>query len=238
MAHKKAASSSDNGRDSNPKYLGVKLFGGQYAKAGNILVRQRGTKYHPGENVYMGKDHTLHAKIEGYVDFRKRREGRTFVNILPLDGKRHIATPKAKKAKSAAPNVTASAAASAPAAKVAAPTPPAPKKAEAPAAKAAPAAAKSVGAKPDKLTKIEGIGPKIAEHLGAGGIITFADLAGAPVSKLKEILEAAGPRFKMHIPDTWPQQAQLAADGKWDELQVLQDKLDGGRPLEASSEEE
>lgn len=231
MAHKKAASSSDNGRDSNPKYLGVKLFGGQYAKAGNILVRQRGTKYHPGENVYMGKDHTLHAKIEGYVDFRKKREGRTFVNILPLDGKRHVAEARTKK-KAATASAT-------PAAKAApaAPQAQAPK-AEAPKAAAPKAAAPATSAKPDKLTKIEGIGPKIAEHLAAGGIITFADLAGAPVSRLKEILEAAGPRYKMHIPDTWPQQAQLAADGKWDELQVLQDKLDGGRPLEASSEEE
>ncbi len=67
--------------------------------------------------------------------------------------------------------------------------------------------------------------------------MTFADLAGSNKDKLKAILEAAGHRYKAHIPDTWPQQAQLAADGKWDELQVLQDKLDGGRPLESSEEE-
>jgi large subunit ribosomal protein L27 len=64
MAHKKGVGSTDNGRDSKSKRLGVKLFGGQFAKAGNIIVRQRGTKYHPGENVYMGKDFTLHARIE------------------------------------------------------------------------------------------------------------------------------------------------------------------------------
>jgi len=82
MAHKKGVGSTDNGRDSNSKRLGVKLFGGQFAKAGNIIVRQRGTKFHPGNNVYMGKDHTLHARIDGFVEFRKKRLNRTFVNIV------------------------------------------------------------------------------------------------------------------------------------------------------------
>jgi len=83
MAHKKGVGSTDNGRDSNPKYLGVKLFGGQYAKAGNIIVRQRGTKFHPGQNVGMGKDHTLHALVNGTVEYRKRRLNRTFINVIP-----------------------------------------------------------------------------------------------------------------------------------------------------------
>jgi len=83
MAHKKGVGSTDNGRDSNPKFLGVKLFGGQYAKAGNIIVRQRGTKFHPGSNVGMGKDHTLHALVPGLVEFKKKRLGRTFINIVP-----------------------------------------------------------------------------------------------------------------------------------------------------------
>jgi large subunit ribosomal protein L27 len=86
MAHKKGVGSTDNGRDSNSKRLGVKLFGGQYAKAGNIIVRQRGTKFHPGENVGMGKDFTLHALVEGTIEFRKRRLNRTFVNVVPLNG--------------------------------------------------------------------------------------------------------------------------------------------------------
>ena len=86
MAHKKGVGSTDNGRDSKSKRLGVKLFGGQYAKAGNIIVRQRGTKFHPGENVGIGKDHTLHALVDGTVEFRKRRLNRTFVNIVPIDG--------------------------------------------------------------------------------------------------------------------------------------------------------
>lgn len=83
MAHKKGVGSTDNGRDSNPKYLGVKLFGGQYAKAGSIIVRQRGTKFHPGTNVGMGKDHTLHALVHGTVEFKKRKLNRTFINIIP-----------------------------------------------------------------------------------------------------------------------------------------------------------
>ncbi len=69
MAHKKGVGSSRNGRDSNPKYLGVKKFAGQFVKAGNIIVRQRGTKIHPGENVGLGKDYTIFALIDGYVKF-------------------------------------------------------------------------------------------------------------------------------------------------------------------------
>ena len=83
MAHKKGAGSTDNGRDSLPKYLGVKKFGGQYVKAGNILVRQRGTKFHAGENVYMSKDHTLHAYVSGIVAFKKSKEDRRIVYITP-----------------------------------------------------------------------------------------------------------------------------------------------------------
>jgi ribosomal protein L27 len=83
MAHKKGAGSTDNGRDSLPKYLGVKKFGGQYVKAGNILVRQRGTKFHAGENVYMSKDHTLHAYVAGIVAFKKTKENRRIVYISP-----------------------------------------------------------------------------------------------------------------------------------------------------------
>ena len=93
MAHKKGVGSSDNGRDSKSKRLGVKLFGGQYARAGNILVRQRGTRFHPGENVYMGKDFTLHASVDGTVLFNKRRLNRTFISILPFDEVEVAETP-------------------------------------------------------------------------------------------------------------------------------------------------
>ena len=85
MAHKKGAGSSRNGRDSESKRLGVKLYGGQFAKAGNIIVRQRGTVHHPGENVGMGKDHTLFALINGTVNFRKRANNKSYVSILPVE---------------------------------------------------------------------------------------------------------------------------------------------------------
>jgi large subunit ribosomal protein L27 len=83
MAHKKAGGSSRNGRDSPGQRLGVKRFGGQKVLAGNILVRQRGTKFHPGTNVGIGKDHTLFALIDGEVGFATKRQGRTYVSILP-----------------------------------------------------------------------------------------------------------------------------------------------------------
>lgn len=81
----------------------------------------------------------------------------------------------------------------------------------------------------DKLTLIEGIGPKIAGILNESGIVTFADLANAKISNLSKMLKAAGPRFSMHKPNSWPKQAKLARDGKMDALKKLQDKLDGGR---------
>lgn len=84
MAHKKAGGSSRNGRDSIGRRLGVKKFGGQEVIPGNIIVRQRGTKYHPGDNVGMGKDHTLFALTEGRVSFSKKQNDRTYVSVAPL----------------------------------------------------------------------------------------------------------------------------------------------------------
>jgi large subunit ribosomal protein L27 len=83
MAHKKAGGSSRNGRDSAGQRLGVKLFGGEPCSAGNIIVRQRGTKWHAGKNVGVGKDHTLFALIDGKVEFRTKTKGRIFVSVLP-----------------------------------------------------------------------------------------------------------------------------------------------------------
>ena len=85
MAHKKAGGSSRNGRDTEGRRLGVKKFGGEAVLAGNILVRQRGTKYHPGSNVGMGRDHTLFALVEGRVVFQKKRADRTFVAVEPAN---------------------------------------------------------------------------------------------------------------------------------------------------------
>ena len=84
MAHKKGVGSSKNGRESHSKRLGIKIFGGQAAKAGNILVRQRGTKHHPGDNVGIGKDHTLFALVPGTVVFRKKADNRSYVSIQEI----------------------------------------------------------------------------------------------------------------------------------------------------------
>ena len=84
MAHKKGAGSSKNGRESHSKRLGVKIFGGQLAIAGNIIIRQRGTKHHPGENVGIGKDHTLFALVDGTVQFNRRKDDRSFVSVAPF----------------------------------------------------------------------------------------------------------------------------------------------------------
>ncbi len=85
MAHKKGVGSSKNGRESHSKRLGVKLFGGQACKAGNIIVRQRGTQFHPGKNIGMGSDHTLYALVDGTVQFQVKREDRRFVNVIPAE---------------------------------------------------------------------------------------------------------------------------------------------------------
>jgi large subunit ribosomal protein L27 len=87
MAHKKGAGSSKNGRESHSKRLGVKIFGGQAAIAGNIIIRQRGTKHHPGDNVGMGKDHTLFALVDGHVVFKKKANDRSYVSIAPVEAK-------------------------------------------------------------------------------------------------------------------------------------------------------
>ncbi|MBU1009288.1 MAG: 50S ribosomal protein L27 [Bacteroidetes bacterium] len=84
MAHKKGVGSSNNGRESESKRLGVKIYGGQFAKAGNIIIRQRGTSHHPGDNVGMGKDHTIFATVDGIVEFRKKKDDRSYISIVPI----------------------------------------------------------------------------------------------------------------------------------------------------------
>lgn len=220
MAHKKGVGSTDNGRDSKSKRLGVKLFGGQTAIAGNILVRQRGTRFHAGENVYIGRDHTLHAAIDGVVVFKRGKHDRNFISVLPAAAV--VATQVKETVAPAAPKAE---------------KPAAPKKekaAEAPVAEAAEekkaaAPKKEKGPKLDDLKIVEGVGPKIETLLKEGGINTWAELAETSVDRLKEILDAAGPRYQIHDPSTWPAQAKFAAEGKFDELKEYQDVLMGGR---------
>jgi large subunit ribosomal protein L27 len=85
MAHKKGAGSSSNGRESHSKRLGVKIYGGQFAKAGNIIIRQRGTLHNPGLNVGLGKDHTIFSLVDGIVEFKRRRNNRSFVSVIPMN---------------------------------------------------------------------------------------------------------------------------------------------------------
>jgi large subunit ribosomal protein L27 len=275
MAHKKGAGSSDNGRDSNPQYLGVKMYGGQSAIPGNILVRQRGTKFHPGVGVYMGKDHTLHASVPGIVTFKKGKDDKRIVFITPFTAGsdaalNQTANEEAKEAakverKAKAANVRSIKAAATPAATTTvtgaakatvatkATVVAKPAVAKVATVKAAPAKAaivsETVVSAPvaativtetvaattttvqggDDLKKIEGIGPKIEELFYAAGITTFVQLSETSTARMEEILAGGGPRYATHSPMTWGHQASLAADGEWDELKELQDRLDGGR---------
>lgn len=245
MAHKKGEGSTQNNRDSNAKRLGVKMFGGQTVRAGNILVRQRGTKFHPGENVYMGKDYTLHAAIAGTVVFRRKRMNRTFISIQPFDTAEVetpvVPTPKPPKT---APTPVAETIEVQTPMEVDAPV--AAPQAEAP-VEEAPAKAKTKSAsitlpsgkkvKQDDLKLVEGIGPKIEELLNAAGIKTWSDLADAATETVQAVLDEAGPRYKMHDPATWSKQAALAAAGQWEELETYQDQLQGGRDVSGDSDE-
>ena len=250
MAHKKGAGSTDNGRDSKSKRLGVKLFGGQTAVAGNIIVRQRGTRFHIGDNVYMGRDFTIHANIDGIVVFTRKRDDRTYVSITPATAAEVLAkvsgakkgdakaAPKktiAVKAEAkAAPVVAAAVVAPAPVAEVveevAAPVV-VEAATEASEEETTKAPAKKGSPKLDDLKIVEGVGPKIEQLLKEGGIHTWAELAAADVDRLKEILDAAGPRYQIHNPSTWPAQAKFAAEGNFDELKEYQDMLTGGRDV-------
>ncbi|MBR9922272.1 MAG: 50S ribosomal protein L27 [Bacteroidetes bacterium] len=236
MAHKKGVGSTDNGRDSNSKRLGVKLFGGQSAVAGNIIVRQRGTKFHPGDNVYMGKDFTLHAAVNGTIVFNKRRNDRTYVSVQPNGELVETPAKPAPKKKAAPKKAAPVAAAPAPAKEEKAPA----KEEKAPKAEAKKSTSKSGKSakielpsgkkiKLDDLKVIEGIGPKIAGLLNDAGINTWADLADADLEVIQKVLDDAGPRYRMHDPATWSNQAALARDEKWAELEKYQDELDGGR---------
>lgn len=207
MAHKKGAGSSKNGRESHSKRLGVKIFGGQLAVAGNVIVRQRGTKHHPDVNVGIGKDHTLFALIDGKVVFRKKANNKSFVSVIPVAETAVAEQPKAKA--KAAPKAAVE---------------------EAPAAeKKTKAAPKAKKAKGDDLTIIEGIGPKIAEVFVNAGISDYAAVAAKSAVELKALLTEAGDQFNTAVTDTWPEQAKLAAEGKFDELKKWQEALDGGK---------
>jgi len=234
MAHKKGMGSSQNGRESESKRLGVKIYGGQFAKAGNILVRQRGTKHYPGENVGIGKDHTLFAMTDGTVVFKKKRKNRSYVSVEPMVGvetavaeapvveEKVVEVVKTEEPRAEVKKETAKAAPKKAEVKEEKPKA-APKKAEAKVEKpkAAPKKAEVKEEKPkaapkkaekaDDLTKITGVGPKLAEIFTAAGITSFAQLADTSVDKMKEILAAAGSRYASKDPVPWIEQAKTLA---------------------------
>lgn len=207
MAHKKAGGSSRNGRDSESKRLGVKRFGGEAVTAGNIIVRQRGTKFHPGANMGLGRDHTLFALSDGFVKFHVGQRGRSLVSIVdknpntPASSNKKIGAPTAT-AKAAAAVAVASASVSKKAAKV-----PAEEKAEAkpkaaakPKAEKAPAKAggapkgllKKAPADADDLKAIKGLGPKAVEALNGAGVYMYAQLSGFSEADLEWLAGETG----------------------------------------------
>ncbi len=193
MAHKKGVGSSKNGRESESKRLGVKIYGGQFAKAGNILVRQRGTQHHPGENVGIGKDHTLFALIDGTVVFRRKRKNRSYISVDPIVDVAVEEAPAAQEKPIKKAETKAEV------------------KEEAPKTEAKKAESKAEAAeetKGDDLTKLDGVGPKLAEILAEGGFTTYASVAAASVEDIHEVLEAAGSRYASKDPAPWIEQAK------------------------------
>ena len=213
MAHKKGQGSSRNGRDSNPQFRGVKRFGGEAVTAGNIIVRQRGTKFHPGANMGLGRDHTLFALSDGYVKFHVGQRGRSLVSIVdenpntPASSNKKIGAPTAS-AKAAAAVAVASASVSTKAAKAPAAEKPAakaeakPKAAAKPKAEKAAAPAKAGGAPKgllkkapadaDDLKAIKGLGPKAVEALNGAGVYMYAQLSGFSEADLEWLAGETG----------------------------------------------
>ena len=213
MAHKKAGGSSRNGRDSESKRLGVKRFGGEAVTAGNIIVRQRGTKFHPGANMGLGRDHTLFALSDGYVKFHVGQRGRSLVSIVdenpntPASSNKKIGAPTAS-AKAAAAVAVASASVSTKAAKAPAAEKPAakaeakPKAAAKAKAEKAAAPAKAGGAPKgllkkapadaDDLKAIKGLGPKAVEALNGAGVYMYAQLSGFSEADLEWLAGETG----------------------------------------------
>ena len=215
MAHKKGQGSTNNGRESQSKRLGVKLFGGQTAIPGNIIVRQRGTRFHPGAGVGMGKDHTIFAKEVGLVTFTTTKNNRKYIHVLPEEGTvvakpaKKAAKAKTETPKTEAPKTEKKAAAKAPEAKVEAPKEvketKAVKKESAP--KAAPAKKAKASAKGDDLKKISGVGPAFEKRLNALGIFTYADMIALTDAKIDE-LEAKDAMTSMEQWHDWMKQAK------------------------------
>jgi large subunit ribosomal protein L27 len=235
MAHKKGVGSTDNGRDSHSKRLGVKLFGGQHAIPGNIIIRQRGTKFHAGTNVSMGKDHTLHALVEGSVVYKKGRKDRTFVHILPSveqvkETVAKVTTSTQKAAPKAAKEATKEAPKAAPAKKETAKEAP---KATKEAPKAAPAKKEAAKEAPKATKKEEPKAAPAKKEKSAKGGDAKSDLLKAvgtadKASKddLKKI-SGVGPKLEEALNDAGIYTYEQVSKMKAKEFDILDELVSG-----------
>lgn len=191
MAHKKGQGSSKNGRESHSKRLGVKKFGGEFVLAGNILVRQRGTQFHPGLGVGLGKDHTLFAKRHGVVEFETKRNNRKYIHVQPIAELEEAMQNAVKAAQEEVVEAPKAAKKESKETKKAEPKAEAPKaaKKEAPKADAA-----------DDLTALAGVGPKMADKMNAAGITSFAQLAAMTEESIAALEAEKG---KITTPANW-----------------------------------
>lgn len=193
MAHKKGQGSSKNGRESHSKRLGVKKFGGEFVLAGNILVRQRGTQFHPGLGVGLGKDHTLFAKRHGVVEFETKRNNRKYIHVQPIAELEEAMENAVKAAQEEVVEAPKAAKKEAKETKKAEP------KVEAPKADTGSA---------DDLTALAGVGPKMADKMIAAGITSFAQLAAMTEESIAALEAEKG---KITTPANW---AKWTAEAK------------------------
>ncbi|MFT7588390.1 MAG: large subunit ribosomal protein L27 [Limisphaerales bacterium] len=228
MAHKKGAGSTKNGRDSESKRLGVKIYGGQLALSGNIIVRQRGTQFHPGDGVGMGKDHTLFALRHGIVDFKKGRKDRSYISMLPIDDEGNLLvvapeTPAAKEEKPKVQKLKVEKPKAAPKAAKAAPKTPSTKEDqpewsdEEKASRIASLASKLGPVKEgekDDLKKISGIGPVYEGKLNSLGIFTFAQMTKLDAEGIETIETLTNFPGRVEREDWIGQAKQFVADKK------------------------
>lgn len=225
MAHKKGAGSTRNGRDSESKRLGIKLFGGQFAKAGNIIVRQRGTKHHPGDNVGIGKDHTLFALQDGIIVYKRKRKNRSYVSVIDQEAyselmgldiapKKEITKAKPSK-KETAPKTEAKAPAESTkeVAEVKKQKPKAAKEEKATETSVEPAdLLNTLGTaeESDKqdLKKISGIGPAFEKKLNNLGIYTYAQISKLTEKEMDMLAELTGFSKARMISNNWVEEAK------------------------------
>ena len=199
MAHKKGQGSSKNGRESHSKRLGVKKFGGEFVLAGNILVRQRGTQFHPGLGVGLGKDHTLFAKRHGVVEFETKRNNRKYIHVQPIAELEEAMQNAVKAAQEEVVEAPKAAKKEAKETKKAEPKAEAPKAAKKEASKADAA---------EDLTALAGVGPKMADKMNAAGITSFAQLAAMTEESIAALEAEKG---KITTPANW---AKWTAEAK------------------------